>query len=89
MKKEINIYQKLRYLVNLYWEKIGIKDLYIFWKKFMHLKSSKDLKESRVIKFISRYEKWIQQAESGEMDIPEEKILIMEIFDIPEKFIIK
>ena len=74
-----NEYQKLQYMITLYWKFIGIEDLYSKMKKHWKIESAKDLGTKKVNSLYMTYKYWLDGLENGEIkkDIEKERILEM------------
>jgi ABC-type lipoprotein release transport system permease subunit len=69
----MNTNQKLRFMINKYWELIWEVDLYSKYKKILKIKNAKEMSDSNKHKVIEQFKVWIKDMEQNPESIEEVK----------------
>lgn len=78
----MNINQKLRYMVNTYWDLIWIKNLYTSYKKYvLKVWNASSVPERKKQKLIQSFAWWIEELEDMRIDKKQAKQIMERLIE--------
>lgn len=77
----MNTNSKLRYIIDLYGNKIWIPDMYNLYKgKVLKVISAKELSENNKLEIIESFKFWIKEVDEGGISKHDAKIKMLDVF---------